>query len=64
MSYIVRPKFLTGFEVEWASSLGAQEPDNFDPDLIEYRHRDFEARSAAVQFAEGILPDRRLFQRV
>lgn len=56
MSYIIRPKFLSGFEVEWASSLGAQTPDDFNPDLVEYSVRDFEKRSAAARFAKGILP--------
>jgi hypothetical protein len=57
MSYIVRPKFLEGFEVEWVYSLGEQDPDDFNPDLVKYARRDFRTRAEAVAFIERILPE-------
>lgn len=51
MSYIRRPKFLTGWEVEWVESEGNQDPNDFDPDLLVYAHRDFPSKPLAVAFA-------------
>jgi hypothetical protein len=55
MSYILHPKFLNGFEVEWITTYGPQVPGDFDPDLIRHGHKDFEKRDEAEAFARSLL---------
>jgi hypothetical protein len=56
MSYILRPKFTSGFEVEWVYNYGEQTPGDFNPDLVQYAHRDFADRAGAEAFIERLLP--------
>jgi hypothetical protein len=52
VSYIRRPKFLSGYEVEWVQSEGEQDPSDFNPDLLVYAHRDFPSKPLALAFAK------------